>query len=86
MSLTKPDKKSYEELVEVMEKHHNPTPSEIVQRYKFNSCFRKESETIATYLSELRSIAQHCNFRDNLANMLQDCLVCGVENKYIQKR
>ena len=30
-----PDEKSYKELVEVMEKHHNPTPSEIVQRYKF---------------------------------------------------
>ena len=30
-----PDEKSYKELVEEMEKHHNPTASEIVQRYKF---------------------------------------------------
>ena len=87
MSLAKPDEMSYEELVEEMEKHHNPTPLEIVQRYKFNSCFRKEGESIATYiyLSELLSIAQHCNFCDNLDDMLRDHLVCGVENKSIQK-
>ena len=86
MPLTKPNEKSYEELVEAMEKHHNSTSSEIVQRYKFNSCFRKESESIVTYLSELRLIAQHCNFRDNLDDMLRDSLMCGVENKSVQKR
>ena len=32
VSPAKPDEKSYEELVKAMEKHHNPTPSEIVQR------------------------------------------------------
>ena len=68
--------KSYEELVEEIEKHHNPTPSKV-------QVFKKESKSIATYLSELRSIAQDCNFCDNLDNMLQDCLVCGMENKSI---
>ena len=85
MSPTKPDEKSYEELVEALEKHYNPTPSEIVQRYKFNSCFRKESESITTYLSELCLIAQYCNFHDNLDDMLRDHLVCSVGNKSIQK-
>ena len=31
VSPAKPDEKLYEELVEVTEKHHNPTPSEIVE-------------------------------------------------------
>ena len=70
MSPAKPDEKSYEELVEEMEKHHNPTPSEIVQRHKLNSCFRKESKSFATYLPELCLIAQYCNFHDNLDDML----------------
>ena len=68
--------KSYEELVEEIEKHHNPIPSKV-------QVFKKESKSIATYLSELCSIAQDCNFCDNLDNMLQDCLVCGMENKSI---
>ena len=83
---TKPDEKSYDELVAAMEKHHNPAPSEIVQRYRFNSRSRKEGESIATYLSEFRSLAEYCNFRDNLDIMLRDRLVCGIENKSIQKR
>ena len=58
-----------------MAKHHNPAPLEIVQRYRFNSRSRKEGESIITYLSELRSLAEHCNFRDNLDDMLRDQLV-----------
>ena len=82
---TKPDKKAYE-LVAAMVKHHNPAPSEIVQRYRLNSRSRKEGESVATYLSELCSLVEHCNFRDNLDDMLRDRLVCGIENKSIQKR
>ena len=59
---TKPDEKTYDELVAAMAKHHNPAPSEIVQRYRFNSRSRKEGESVATYLSELRSLAEHCNY------------------------
>ena len=83
---TKPDEKSYNELVAAMAKHHNPAPSEIVQRFRFNSRSRKEGESVATYLSEFRLLAEHCNFRDNLDDMLRDRLVCGIENKSIQKR
>ena len=39
-SLVAPEKlndESYSDLVEAMMKHHNPKPSEIVHRYKFNS-------------------------------------------------
>ena len=45
-----PHEKSYEELVEETEKHHNPTPSKV-------QVFKKESKSIAIYLSELHSIA-----------------------------
>ena len=53
--------KSYEELVRVMAEHHNPTPSEIVQRYKFHSRFRQQGESVAMFVAELRSLAEFCN-------------------------
>ena len=53
ISPAKPDAKSYEQLVEAIKSHHNPTPGEIVQCYRFNSCFHKESESIAKYLAKL---------------------------------
>lgn len=86
VSPAKPGEKSYEELVAAMKQHHNPVPSEIVQRYKFNSRFRREGESVATFVSELRSLAEFCNFGATLDNMLRDRLVCGINADHIQRR
>ena len=50
----KPGEKTYRELVEVMTQHHNPSPSEIVQRYKFHTRQRQPGEIIAMYRSCVR--------------------------------
>ena len=86
IALAKPGEKTYEELVEVMTQHHNPPPSEIVQRYKFHTRQRQPGETIAKYVSELRSLAQTCRFGTTLETMSRDRLVCGVNNDLIQRR
>jgi len=83
---SKPDDKSYAELVSAMEKHHDPIPSEIVQRYKFNSRVKKPEESVSMYLFQLRALAEHCNYGNKLDEMLRDRLVCGVEVAAIQKR
>lgn len=82
----KPGKKSFKVLTEVMEKHYNPIPSEIVQRYKFHTRFRQPSESVSTFVSELRSIAEHCKFGETLEAMLRDRLVCGISDDAIQRR
>ena len=63
---TSPGEKSYVDLVRVMTDHHCPPPSEIVQRYRFHTRFRQQGETVATYVSELRALAQWCNFGESL--------------------
>ena len=50
--------KSFKESVEVMTKHFCPPPSEIVQRFKFNTRLRKPGESVATYIAELRASSQ----------------------------
>ena len=82
----KPAELTYKELVAAMSKHHNPTPSEIVQRYKFNTRVRQPGELIATFTAELRSLAKFCNFGDSLDDMLRDRLVCGIADTQIQRR
>ena len=37
-------------------------------------------------MSELRSIAEFCNFGNMLEDMLRDKLVCGIADNVIQKR
>ena len=75
---SKPGDKSYDDLVAVIKKHYSPTPSVIVQRFKFNSRIRKEGESIANYVADLCHIAKHCDFENALDDMLRDRLVCGV--------
>ena len=73
LSPQKPEDKSYKELVSVLEDHFNPTLSETVQRFKFHSWFRKPSESVADFVSELRSLAEFCNF----ATALRTCCMTG---------
>ena len=76
-----PSEKPYQDLVKAMTDHHSSHPSEIVQRYRFHTRFRQQGETVATYVSELRAIAQWCNFGESLENMLRDRLVVGIDNE-----
>ena len=66
--------------------HFNPTSSEIVQHFKFNSRSRQQGESVATFMAELHAIAAWYNFGQTLEAMLQDRIVCGINNSKIQKR
>ena len=86
LSPEKPGDKSFKSLTETMTKHYDPVPSEIVQRYKFHTRFRQSGETVSTYVSELRSLAEPCNFGATLDLMLRDRLVCGINDDAVQRR
>ena len=59
-----PKEKTYDQLTMILKAHYDPTPSESVQRFKFNSRIRKSSESIAEYVAALRKLAQHCVYGD----------------------
>ena len=82
----KPAETTFKKIVDTLEKHFSPKPSEIVERYKFHSRNRNEDEGIAAYVAELRKLTEHCNFGETLPEMLRDRLVCGINNKKIQRR
>ena len=82
----KPGEKSYKDLVDKLTLHFSLPPSETVQRFRIHTRVRKPGESIATFLAELRSLAEFCNFGPSLEEMLQDRLVYGVGNEKIQTR
>ena len=57
-----------------------------MQRFKFNSCIQKSSESIAEYVAALRRSGQHCVYEDSLPQMLRDRLMCGVNDNRMQRR
>ena len=51
-----------------------------MQRFRFNYRARKEGESIANYVAELRRLAEGCNYEDSLKKMLDDRLVWGHDH------
>ena len=82
----KPSVTTFKKIVDTLEKHFSPKPSETVERYKFHSRNRSEDEGVAAYVAELRKLTEHCNFGETLSEMLRDRLVCGINDKKIQRR
>jgi len=86
LSPEKPREKTFEELVAVLTAHYNPPPSEVMQRFRFNSRSRKTGESVAAYVAELRRLAEFCNYGDTLDKMLRDRLVWGINDESIQRK
>ena len=86
VSPSKPGEKSYADLITVLSAHFNPPPSVIVQRFKFHTRCREPGESVAVFVSQLRSLSEHCKFGTTLEDMLRDRIVCGINDNAIQKR
>ena len=81
----KPKEETFEQLVKIVQEHHQPTPSAIVQRYKFNSRIQSTGESVATFVTKLRRLTEHCQFGQMLDDMLRDRLVCGIADGRVQR-
>ena len=81
-----PGDKTYKELADKLKQHHDPDPSEVVQRLKFYARDRLPGESVSTFVAELRSLAVFCNFEGTLEKMLRDRLVGGINSIQIRRR
>ena len=86
LSPTKPTEKSFDEIVEAVRNHYQPVPSVIVQRFNFHTRACKSGESVSMYVSVLWKLLEYCNFGDTLEDMLRDHLVCGMNDKRVQRR
>ena len=68
----KPTDISFKNLVSAMTGHFSHPPSEIVERFLFNSRVRKQGETVAAYIAKLRALTKYCYCGDTLELMFQD--------------
>ena len=77
--------KSFSELVKLAQEHHNPKPSVIMRRFRFNTCVRHEGESITVYVTRLRDLASHYKYGDSAKEVIRDRLVCGVRDDTLQR-
>ena len=82
----KPSSKTFTELKEVLQRHFDPKPLVIAERFYFHSRSQAAGESIAEYVAELRRLATDCEFGEYLEQALRDRLVCGLKHEPTQKR
>lgn len=75
-----PQDKTLDEILAVLGRHYAPTPSIVVQRFRFNSRGRSEGEAVSDFVAALKCLSEHCNYGTVLNNMLRDRIVCGINN------
>ena len=82
----KPSETSYDEIIKALSTHFHPQRSQVLYRSNFYQCVKKPGDSVATYLSEQRALANDCEFGDTLNVMLRDRLVCGINDPVIHNR
>ena len=85
VSPEKPTEKSFDQIVTLMKEHYFPKPSVTMQRLSFHSRFRKQGESVATFVADLQRLSEYCKFGDSLAQILRDRLICGINNDRMQR-
>ena len=48
--------------------------------------FRVHGEFVATFVAELKKLSEHCDYGNSLNDMIRDCLMCSINNGWIQHR
>lgn len=85
----KPDKvstKTYDELINVLNRSYGKTIYIFAERINFAGCFRKETETVTQYAVNLRSLAGNCSFGASLDERMRDQLIFGINNREWQEK
>ncbi|XP_062715253.1 uncharacterized protein K02A2.6-like [Aedes albopictus] len=85
----RPQQKTYDQIVAVLEAHFNPEPLEILENFRFKcrkQADERPEETIDEYLIALRKLAITCNFGAYLNTALRNQFVFGLKDRAIQSR
>ncbi|XP_055716587.1 uncharacterized protein LOC129810266 isoform X2 [Phlebotomus papatasi] len=82
----KPEQKSYDQIMEMLQQHYKPTRNIHAERYKFNTRQQMEGETLQDYIVELKSLSRTCNFRTFLEEALTDRLISGIRNNRLRAK
>lgn len=89
----KPSDKSYKELVELLEKRFDPITNVHTERHKFLSRVQGKTESLTTYISALKVIAQKCNWtcpknecKTSINSIFQAQFIRGVRDNHIREK
>ncbi|KAL1478883.1 hypothetical protein MTO96_052300 [Rhipicephalus appendiculatus] len=81
---TKPEEKTYAELLQILKGHYSPKPLMIADRFRFNRRSQLENESVATFALELKMLAGSREFGQFLDDALRDRFVAALRDETAQ--
>ena len=82
-----PTTKTFDELVEILDKHFRPTTSVVAERYRLNCRRQRENESIADFVVDLKRLIVPCKYPVDTQDMiLRDRFVFGQLSESTRKR
>lgn len=79
-------KATYKQCVDALTNKYTKVKKVIAERYIFNSRKQKVGESLADYITEIKTLASNCNFGEFFDNALRDRLVSGLSNTSVVSR
>lgn len=79
-------KENPDDLINKFRELCNPQKNVIVIRHKFNSRIQKKEESAESYITDLRRLANDCDFGDLKDDLIRDRIVCGIQNENVRKQ
>ena len=86
MAPEKPNTKTFDELVNVLQRHYKPKPQIIAERFRCYKRQQQDGETLASFSVALRQLSSSCEFGAFLPEALRDQFVWGLSNQGIQRK
>lgn len=84
--ITGENEKKLEEVIAIFEDYFKPKSNEIINTFHFNQRVQEDGENFDTFYTELRKIAQNCNFENFLERMLRDRIIHGIRDRNVQQK
>ena len=84
--MTSDDRKKYDAVKAKFEGHFIIKRNVIFERARFNLRVQKENEPVDTFITDLFTLAQHCNYGNLHDEMVRDRIVVGLKDKSFSEK
>ena len=80
------DNQKVAKILEKFEAYSVPQRNITWERHVFNTCSQHDGETINQYVTDLKTKAQTCEFKDLKDSLIRDQIVCGIHSNKMCSR
>ncbi|XP_046629996.1 uncharacterized protein LOC124310228 [Neodiprion virginianus] len=76
----------YSEVKKKFDEYFSPKKNVIFERYKFNSRFQEESESVDSFITALHALAEKCEYETLKDDLIRDRIVIGIKDARASER